>query len=123
MTALYIASSNGHLEVVKYLAAEAGADVNIPDSHGTTPCDAAFTNGHVELARYLREACGASSGSDPAAVSALEESIESLKHEISSLKRELGGRQRRYLFMPWLLWSWHTLTTVIHISGSTEQLP
>ena len=99
MTALYTASCNGHLEVVKYLATEAGADVNISDNQNTTPCDVAFSNGHIELARYLREACGASSGGNPTAVAALEESIQSLKHEILSLKRELGGRQRSYLFM------------------------
>jgi ankyrin repeat protein len=98
MTALFAAACNGHIEVVKYLASEAGADVNICDNQGTSPCDAAFSNGHVDLARYLREVFSAVSGEDSAAVNALEQSVESLKQEISTLKRELGGKRRQFAF-------------------------
>jgi ankyrin repeat protein len=99
MTALYAAACNGHLETVKYLYSEGGADVNICDNLGTSPCDAAYNNGHIDVARYLRESCGATAGTDYAAILSLESSVDNLKDEISTLKKELGAKQRRFLYV------------------------
>ena len=52
-TPLYMASENGHSEVVKLLLA-AGADVNIAENiFGTTPLIAAVTDGHAEIVKLL----------------------------------------------------------------------
>ena len=54
-TPLYIASQNGHVEVVRVLA-ERGADINKADDNGATPLSLARSAGHTEIAAFLRNA-------------------------------------------------------------------
>ena len=49
-TALYIAASGNHVEVVRLLL-DAKADTEIPDSREFTPLMIASENGHFELSR------------------------------------------------------------------------
>ncbi|KAL3809012.1 hypothetical protein ACHAXA_000292 [Cyclostephanos tholiformis] len=60
-TALHVAASEGHLDVVKYLLSM-GANLRRTDRWGGSPLDDAHRHRHVEVARYLR-ARGASTGS------------------------------------------------------------
>ncbi len=60
-TALHVASSEGHLPVVKYLIAK-GAKINRTDRWGGSPLDDSHRHRHAEVARYLR-AHGARTGS------------------------------------------------------------
>lgn len=60
-TALHVASSEGHLPVVKYLIAK-GAKINRTDRWGGSPLDDSHRHRHTEVARYLR-AQGARTGS------------------------------------------------------------
>ena len=53
-TPLYIASRNGHLEVVRYLV-EQGADMDKADCIVLTPLIVATFCGHLEVVRYLLE--------------------------------------------------------------------
>ena len=53
---LYIAASNGHLEVVRALL-EAKADVDLADNDGVTPLFMAACNGHLEVGGEKRP-CG-----------------------------------------------------------------
>jgi ankyrin repeat protein/mannosyltransferase OCH1-like enzyme len=52
VTALYIASQNGHLDVVQFLI-ENDADLEIPQPNGWTALYAAIVNGHVEIIKSL----------------------------------------------------------------------
>ncbi|EED90829.1 ankyrin domain-containing protein, partial [Thalassiosira pseudonana CCMP1335] len=52
-TALHVASSEGRLDVVKYLVSK-GAKVNRSDRWGGSPLDDAHRHRHTEVARYLR---------------------------------------------------------------------
>jgi ankyrin repeat protein len=52
MTALLLASRDGHLDAAKLLV-EVGADVNLADPNGITPLLMALTNGQVEVAKLL----------------------------------------------------------------------
>ena len=45
-TPICVASEMGHVEVVKFLAAEMGADINIEDNEELTPISKASMNGH-----------------------------------------------------------------------------
>ena len=53
-TPLYIASYNGHVEVVKVLA-ESGADINKADSDGLTPLEVARSENHTDVIEILLE--------------------------------------------------------------------
>ena len=52
-TAVYLASQNGHLEVLQYLVLEAGASTKIIPYDGMTCLQAAVQNGHIEVAKWL----------------------------------------------------------------------
>ena len=52
-TALYIASQNGHPEVVTLLLAKEGVDVNQARIFGVTPLMKASGNGHLETVKVL----------------------------------------------------------------------
>lgn len=52
-TALHVASSEGRLDVVKYLVSK-GAKVNRSDRWGGSPLDDAHRHRHTEVAKYLR---------------------------------------------------------------------
>ena len=54
-TPVFIASGRGHVAAVSALIA-AGANVNIPDSHGKTPIYIAAENGHSEVITALKAA-------------------------------------------------------------------
>jgi ankyrin repeat protein len=53
------ASSNGHLEVVKYLYEECHANVEAKNNKGYTPIIYASQNGHLDIVKYLYEECNA----------------------------------------------------------------
>jgi len=53
-TPVHSAARNGHLDVVKCLAA-LGADIKAADNSGDTPIDSAACNGHFELVNFLGE--------------------------------------------------------------------
>lgn len=52
ITALMEASKQGHLEIVKYLVEEAGADVNAKDKNGSTALMCASKHSHLEIVEY-----------------------------------------------------------------------
>jgi ankyrin repeat protein len=54
MTALLLASRDGHLNAAKLLV-EVGADVNLADPNGMTPLLMALTNGQLDVAKFLLE--------------------------------------------------------------------
>ena len=58
-TALHVASSEGHLSIVKYLIAKGGR-VNRTDRWGGSPLDDAHRHRHTEVAKYLRSKGGKS---------------------------------------------------------------
>ena len=60
-TALHVAASEGHLDVVKYLVTK-GANVNRSDRWGGSSLDDAHRHRHTDVARYLRSK-GAKTGS------------------------------------------------------------
>jgi len=51
-TPLYIASHNGHIEVVKLLV-ESNANTAARDNGGRTPLDIALEEGHDDVVRFL----------------------------------------------------------------------
>ena len=53
-TALWGASWDGHLPIVKLLV-EAGADIDRADNHGMTPRAIATKYGHAAVAKYLQQ--------------------------------------------------------------------
>ena len=53
MTPLYIASQEGHAEVVSMLLAKQGIDVNQAEDHGATPLLIASEEGHAEVVSML----------------------------------------------------------------------
>ncbi|RFU28312.1 hypothetical protein B7463_g8022, partial [Scytalidium lignicola] len=55
-TAFYLASVNGHLEVVKFLYEHgADADIHASNKDGWTPLNAASSNGHLDVVKFLYE--------------------------------------------------------------------
>lgn len=54
LTLVHVASSNGHVKVVKLLL-EKGADIMVATNDGWTPVNAASSNGHVEVVKLLLE--------------------------------------------------------------------
>ena len=52
-TPLFIASQNGHLEVVLSLLSDAGADKDIAMQGGGTPLSIASQSGHLEVVCLL----------------------------------------------------------------------
>lgn len=53
-TTLHLAAASGHLELVKFLVLEVGAEVK-RDRHGMLPVHDAKHNGHVEVRQFLQE--------------------------------------------------------------------
>lgn len=53
-TTLHLAAAGGHLDLVKYLVQEAGAEVK-RDRHGMLPVHDAKHNGHSEVRQFLQE--------------------------------------------------------------------
>lgn len=64
-TVLHITVANGHIDVVKALVEELGADVNVADRWGCTPLDEAEHAGHNDIVQYLKSK-DAISGKQPA---------------------------------------------------------
>lgn len=60
-TALHVAASEGHLDIVKWLV-DAGASINRSDRWGGSPLDDAHRHQHQDVIRYLRSE-GATTGS------------------------------------------------------------
>ena len=88
MTALYAASCNGHLDVVRYLR-DIGADISITDNAGVNPAQAAVMNGHGDVSRYLQSPLSASTERGGGF-----RGVADLKSEITVLKEELRGMQK-----------------------------
>ena len=57
-TYLNLAAGYGHLEMVRYLVEEAGADPRLQSDQGVTPLDMAVCAGDLEIVRYLIEEQG-----------------------------------------------------------------
>jgi Protein kinase domain/Ankyrin repeats (3 copies)/Ankyrin repeats (many copies) len=58
-TPLDYAAFSGHLEMVKFLVKEAGADVESKDCHHYTPLYYAAMRGHLEVVKFLVKGAGA----------------------------------------------------------------
>ena len=56
-TCLYTAAFKGHIDVVRVLCEEGGADVEVELADGSRAFDAAAHNGHEEVVEYLRWTC------------------------------------------------------------------
>ena len=56
-TCLYTAAFKGHIDVVRVLVEEGGADVEVELADGSRAFDAAAHNGHEEVVEYLRWTC------------------------------------------------------------------
>jgi len=63
-TALHVASSEGHYDIVKFLVEKAGASVNRSDRWGGSPLDDAHRHQHAEVAAYLRSKGGKTGSAD-----------------------------------------------------------
>ena len=57
-TPLHEAAGCGHLEMVRYLVEEAGADPRVQNAQGITPLSIAARYGRLEIVRYLVEERG-----------------------------------------------------------------
>ena len=58
-TPLSYAAQNGHLEIIKFLVRESGADVESKSNNGQTPLSWAAANRHLEIVKFLVEEGGA----------------------------------------------------------------
>ncbi|KAE8950869.1 hypothetical protein PR001_g33971 [Phytophthora rubi] len=54
-----VAATGGHIDVVRFLVIDCGADVNTKDDYGRTALMVAATVGHIEVVRFLVIDCGA----------------------------------------------------------------
>ena len=54
MTALILASVDGHIECVRYLIESGKADVGIQSNNGWTALKCASCRGHTEVCEYLK---------------------------------------------------------------------
>lgn len=63
-TALHVASSEGHYDIVKFLVEKAGANVNRSDRWGGSPLDDAHRHQQAEVAAYLRSKGGKTGSAD-----------------------------------------------------------
>jgi ankyrin repeat protein len=59
LTLLHMSALDGHLDLVRCLILEFGADVNKRGLRGATPLYCAAQNGHIDVVRYLVEKHGA----------------------------------------------------------------
>jgi ankyrin repeat protein len=50
---LFLAAQEDHLDVVRYLVKELGADVHQADAEGCTPLNVAAQKEHVNVVQYL----------------------------------------------------------------------
>eukprot|EP01114_Cavostelium_apophysatum_P019573 TRINITY_DN6345_c0_g1_i2.p1 TRINITY_DN6345_c0_g1~~TRINITY_DN6345_c0_g1_i2.p1 ORF type:complete len:781 (+),score=118.55 TRINITY_DN6345_c0_g1_i2:53-2344(+) len=57
-TALHVATSEGHFDLVKNLIDAHGADINAKDRWGGTPLDDAVRHGHEQISVYLKQQGG-----------------------------------------------------------------
>jgi len=55
LAALHVASTNGHLEIIKVLVEQAEGDVNTPNNYGETPLVLACKKGYLDVIRFLVE--------------------------------------------------------------------
>eukprot|EP00804_Cyclotella_cryptica_P002973 CCRYP_005992-RA/>CCRYP_005992-RA protein AED:0.35 eAED:0.35 QI:679/1/1/1/0/0/2/283/442 len=85
---LHLASSEGHLEIVKSLL-EQGARINRSDRWGNSPMDDAYRHKHFDVMEYLRNH-GGTFGSTSQATNFLAAAYEGDIHEVQTLY-ELGS--------------------------------
>ncbi|KAL7479292.1 hypothetical protein ACHAW6_005027 [Cyclotella cf. meneghiniana] len=85
---LHLASSEGHLEIVKYLL-EHGARINRSDRWGNSPMDDAYRHKHFHVMEHLRNH-GGTFGSTSQATNFLAAAYEGDVHEVQTLY-ELGS--------------------------------
>ncbi|CAH0369602.1 unnamed protein product [Pelagomonas calceolata] len=96
-TALFIASQNGHTEVVRLLL-EAGADANIVDHQGGTPLYIAAQEKHGDVVRLLlaevdpRDSILKPSGSGPLHVAAFQGGTAALETLLEDGRLPIDGR-------------------------------
>ncbi|KAL3809007.1 hypothetical protein ACHAXA_000287 [Cyclostephanos tholiformis] len=88
-TALHLAASEGHLDVVTYLV-DMGAHVNRSDRWGGSPLDDAHRHRHTDVARYLRSR-GGKSGSLNLDANLIVAAAEGDIDEVKALCESIGS--------------------------------
>ena len=83
MTALHIAASEGHVELVEYLIQQ-GAQVNRSDRWGGSPLNDALRHRHAEVVQVLKRV-GARSGSPSQATCFITAAAEGDLEEVQNL--------------------------------------
>lgn len=63
-TALHIAASEGHMEIVRWLVETIQVDINVKDDTGSTPISDAVRHCHVEVLEYLKSHGAVRDGGD-----------------------------------------------------------
>lgn len=87
-SAVHLAASEGHLEIVKYLLSKGGR-LNRSDRWGGSPMDDAYRHKHFEVLEYLRE-CGGTFGSKSQATNFISAAFEGDIDEVQTL-HQLGS--------------------------------